>query len=45
MHLANSSHEASHYKAVVRALVTEAIELMTFLDKINTHNQVGGAFV
>ena len=33
-HVENSVDAANHYKAVCRALVAEAVELSTFLDRI-----------
>ena len=39
-HQPNPADAASHYKAVCRALVTEALELISFLDKISKEKEV-----
>ena len=40
-HLATPGDAPQHYKAVCRALVTEAQELITFLDSISKEKAVG----
>ena len=42
-HLPAPGDAASHYKAVCRALVTEALELISFLDKISKEKEVSCA--
>lgn len=39
-HVENSVDAANHYKAVCRALVAEAVELSTFLEKIYDEREV-----
>ncbi|GAB6032716.1 hypothetical protein CHUAL_011587 [Chamberlinius hualienensis] len=39
VHLSSSGQSDVHYRAVCRALVTEALELSTFLDRISTGNK------
>lgn len=39
-HLPASTNASTHYKAVCRALVTESIELTTFLETISTNRAV-----
>ena len=39
-HLPASANASTHYKAVCRALVTESIELTTFLETISTNKAV-----
>lgn len=39
-HLSNSQDAEHHYRAVCRALLAEALELVTFLDKVSAGQKV-----